>query len=208
MNSIINILQKDGLSLERLSCLSCKSELALSLKKNLHYFNKDELLSDVYRIQKILDESVCEYDDVLLDYRIKSIQSIKLKYNRYYPDHQAAKVFNDVIGFRTLCDNYDEVLQLSKVEHFKIVDMSNGKAYDDGYRGVHVYYQLSNHHYPVEIQYNTYYDRQLNNWLHKYTYKKNYDKNICAGLRQKYEKGIIRTEHDFVEVLKNVLHSS
>lgn len=208
MNSIINILQKDGLSLERLSCLSCKSELALSLKKNLHYFNKDELLSDVYRIQKILDESVCEYDDVLLDYRIKSIQSIKLKYNRYYPDHQAAKVFNDVIGFRTLCDNYDEVLQLSKVEHFKIVDMSNGKANDDGYRGVHVYYQLSNHHYPVEIQYNTYYDRQLNNWLHKYTYKKNYDKNICAGLRQKYEKGIIRTEHDFVEVLKNVLHSS
>lgn len=205
---MINILQKDGLSLEWLSCLSCKSELALSLKKNLHYFNKDELLSDVYRIQKILDESVCEYDDVLLDYRIKSIQSIKLKYNRYYPDHQAAKVFNDVIGFRTLCDNYDEVLQLSKVEHFKVVDMSNGKANDDGYRGVHVYYQLSNHHYPVEIQYNTYYDRQLNNWLHKYTYKKNYDKNICAGLRQKYEKGIIRTEHDFVEVLKNVLHSS
>ena len=188
--------------------MSCKSELALSLKKNLHYFNKDELLSDVYRIQKILDESVCEYDDVLLDYRIKSIQSIKLKYNRYYPDHQAAKVFNDVIGFRTLCDNYDEVLQLSKVEPFKVVDMSNGKANDDGYRGVHVYYQLSNHHYPVEIQYNTYYDRQLNNWLHKYTYKKNYDKNICAGLRQKYEKGIIRTEHDFVEVLKNVLHSS
>ena len=41
MNSIINILQKDGLSLERLSCLSCKSELALSLKKNLHYFNRD-----------------------------------------------------------------------------------------------------------------------------------------------------------------------
>lgn len=52
-------------------------------------------------------------------------------------------------------------------------DMSKGKAHNDGYRGVHVYFQLSNFHYPIEIQYNTYYDRQLNNWLHKYVYKKN-----------------------------------
>lgn len=34
--------------------------------------------------------------------------------------------------------------------------MSHGKANDDGYRGVHVYYQLDNFHYPIEIQYNTY----------------------------------------------------
>ena len=43
--------------------------------------------------------------------------------------------------------------------------MSNGKAVDDGYRGVHVYYQKSGQHYPIEIQFNTLFDRQLNNWL-------------------------------------------
>ena len=40
--------------------------------------------------------------------------------------------------------------------------MSNGKAVDDGYRGVHVYYQKSGKHYPIEIQFNTLFDRQLN----------------------------------------------
>lgn len=131
-----------------------------------------------------------------------------MKYGRYYPDHQAGKVFNDIIGFRTLCDDYAEVLALAKIEHFKIVDMSAGKAHDDGYRGVHVYYQLDNHHYPVEIQYNTYYDRQLNNWLHKYTYKKGYASTISSHLRSLYEAGAIRREADFKEALKNVLYSS
>lgn len=50
--------------------------------------------------------------------------------------------------------------------------MSTGKANDDGYRGIHVYFQMSGSHYPIEIQYNTYYDRQFNNWLHKYICKK------------------------------------
>lgn len=45
--------------------------------------------------------------------------------------------------------------------------MSFGKAYDGGYRGIHAYFQIDGFHYPIEIQYNTYYDRQFNNWLHK-----------------------------------------
>lgn len=109
---------------------------------------------------------------------IRSLQSARLKYNRYYPDHQAGKVFNDMLGFRTLCDDYEEVLALNSSDHIRIADMSKGKAHDDGYRGVHVYFQLSNFHYPIEIQYNTYYDRQLNNWLHKYVYKKSIRKII------------------------------
>ena len=44
--------------------------------------------------------------------------------------------------------------------------MSHGKSVDDGYRGVHLYFQKDNLHYPIEIQFNTLYDRQLNNWLH------------------------------------------
>lgn len=43
--------------------------------------------------------------------------------------------------------------------HKSIADMSSGKAVDDGYRGVHVYYQKSGKHYPIEIQFNTLFDR-------------------------------------------------
>ena len=35
-----NILQRDGLSIELLAKLSYKSEMAINLKKNLHYFEK------------------------------------------------------------------------------------------------------------------------------------------------------------------------
>lgn len=83
--------------------------------------------------------------------------------------------------------------------------MSQGKAKDDGYRGIHIYYQLDNFHYPIEIQYNTYYDRQINNWLHKYIYKKNYENNIGCVLRQEYENAKIRTENEFKEALNLVL---
>ena len=41
----------------------------------------------------------------------------------------------------------------------RIVDMSKEKENDDDYRGVHVYYQKGIFHYPIEIQFNTYYDR-------------------------------------------------
>ena len=148
-----------------------------------------------------------ELESVAIDYRIKSIQSAKLKYARYYPDHQTRKVFDDLLGFRALCDNYEDIHSLSKEEHIRIANMSCGKAHDDGYRGVHVYYQLSNYHYPIEIQYNTYYDRQLNNWLHKYIYKQKYDNEIGCILRRLYENGSIKTESEFKKELDYVLSS-
>ena len=83
--------------------------------------------------------------------------------------------------------------------------MSNGKAVDDGYRGVHVYYQKSGKHYPIEIQFNTLFDRQLNNWLHDYLYKKSYPIEVGKILRVKYESGMIRNEHEFKEELNYVL---
>ena len=64
---------------------------------------------------------------------------------------------------------------------------------------------LHNYHYPIEIQYNTYYDRQLNNWLHKYIYKRKYDNLVGWTLRRAYESGRIRTEYEFREVLSHVL---
>lgn len=199
-----DILKKDGLSFELLQALSYQSELGIRLKKNLHYFDKQELFKELMKIHKWYLESI-QLPGVSVDYRIKSIQSALLKYDRYYPDHQAAKVFNDLLGFRTLCDNYEEVLKMAEYDNIRIADMSSGKARDDGYRGVHVYFQLSSFHYPIEIQYNTYYDRQLNNCLHKYVYKRRYKNQAGYCLCQEYECGKIKNESEFREVLGNVL---
>lgn len=199
-----DILKKDGLTIELLMELSYKSELGLRLKKNLHYFDKEALFAELEKMNEWYDTCDCLHD-VTIDYRIKSMQSVRLKYERYYPDHQTGKVFNDMLGFRTLCDNYEEVLELADCEYIRVADMSKGKANDDGYRGVHVYFQLDHFHYPIEIQYNTYYDRQLNNWFHKYLYKKNSDNEIGKLLRRLYENAKIRTESEFKEVLNDVL---
>ena len=199
-----NILQRDGLTIDLLAKLSFKSGLGINLKKNLHYFNKEELFAELIKVNEWYDE-FAELHELALDYRIKSVQSAILKYNRYYPDHQTRKVFDDLLGFRSLCDNYDDVLALKEIPELRVADLSKGKANDDGYRGVHVYFQVDGSHYPIEIQYNTYYDRQFNNWLHKYIYKKNYDNSVGLQLRKMYESAKIQTENDFKEALEHVL---
>jgi putative GTP pyrophosphokinase len=50
-------------------------------------------------------------------------------------------------------------------------------------------------------------DRQLNNWLHDYLYKKEYPVSLGKTMREKYEAGLIRNKIEFEEVLKNVLFS-
>ncbi len=201
------ILKKDGLSLDKLQRLSYHSDLGVHLKKNLHYFDRESLFDELDAINGWYDSCIALHD-IVTDYRIKSIQSARLKYEKYYPDHQARKVFDDMLGFRALCDNYEDILALGDCENIRVADLSGGKANDDGYRGVHVYFQLSNYHYPIEIQYNTYYDRQLNNWLHKYIYKHDYDNKVGCTLRKEYENGKIRKEKEFKEVLRRVLSDS
>ena len=175
------VLKENGLSLAILDELSFESQLGISLKKNLHYFEKEPLLEELIYMSKWLDKQDI-LDDISLDYRIKSRDSILLKYNRYYPDHQARKVFNDILGFRAFCTSYDEILKFDP-KQFRIADMSMGKAEDDGYR-------------------------QLNNWLHEYLYKKDYQIEVGQILRQKYEMGFIKNENQFKEVLNNVLFNS
>lgn len=145
-------------------------------------------------------------EDISLDFRIKSIASIKQKYERYYPNRQIKQVFNNILGFRAFCDDYGQLIycDTSSVD-LRIVDMSKGKAVDDGYRGVHVYYQKDNFHYPIEIQFNTIYDRQINNWLHDYLYKKDYPDKIGKNMRYLYETGKIKSAKDFEEMLKDEL---
>lgn len=202
-----NILEIHGLSVEILQKLSYKSKLQKSLKKDLRYFDKEQLLLELYEVSKWYNRQEL-LSNIPIDYRIKSKESIYSKYQRYYPDSQTRKVFNDILGFRAFCDNYQEVLSLEN-ELFRIADMSSGKSNDDGYRGVHVYFQTDNNHYPIEIQFNTLYDRQINNWLHDYLYKKQeYPNSIGQTMREKYESGLIRNQKEFEEVLNNVLSNS
>lgn len=201
-----NILKLNGLSIEILEQLSYESDLGISLKKNLHYFDKGSLIKELSEMAEWYDEQTI-LEEVALDYRVKSIESILSKYDRYYPNTQTRKVFNDILGFRAFCDSYDSILALNKGT-FRIADMSEGKAKDDGYRGVHVYFQKNSRCYPIEIQFNTLYDRQLNNWLHDYLYKKNYPDELGKQIRKLYEDGEIRNENEFKEALKNVLFDS
>lgn len=199
----MGFLETNGLSIEILQELSYHSQLGKSLKNNLNAFPKEDLLADAIAAAEWMDMNEL-LSEVAIDYRIKSEESIRSKYERYYPDRPVRKTFNDILGFRSCCDDYREVLALA-LPQFKIVDMSQGKAQDDGYRGVHLYYQLDNFHYPIELQLNTLYDRQLNNWLHDYLYKKAYPNRIGQIMRQEYEKGNIRDADSFDEVLEHVL---
>lgn len=200
------LLKMNGLSVDTLDALSFESHLGIPLRKDLHYFNKDALIDELTKLTEWLDEQEILLD-IALDYRVKSVDSILLKYNRYYPDHQTRKVFNDILDFRAFCDSYEPILEGESAQ-FRIADMTKGKAEDDGYRGVHVYYQKSGRHYPIEIQFNTLFDRQLNNWLHDYLYKKDYPVETGKIMREKYENGLIRNEYEFKEVLNNVLSGS
>ena len=197
------LLEMNGLSLEILDPLSYQSQLGISLKKNLHHFDKELLVQELITMTEWLDEQEI-LGDIALDYRIKSIDSILNKYNRYYPYCQTRKVFNDILGFRAFCDSYENLLEDNSTL-FRVADMSKGKSIDDGYRGVHIYYQKSGRHYPIEIQFNTLYDRQLNNWLHDYLYKREYPDSVEKIMRQKYELGFVKTASEFKEVLEYVL---
>lgn len=199
----MGLLETNGLSLEILADLSYRSQLGKSLKNNLNSFEKESLLQDAFTATEWFDANEL-LGEVALDYRVKSEESIRSKYERYYPDRPVQKVFNDLLGFRALCTSYDDALHLES-PHITVVDMSHGKAHDDGYRGVHLYYKIDNFHYPIELQFNTFLDRQLNDWLHDYVYKKNYPASVGSTLRIRYEYGGLTELESFKEALSNVL---
>ena len=101
---------------------------------------KEILFKEVSEMIRFYQEAdILDFAD--LDYRIKSEDSCIRKYNKFYPDMQLEKVFNDILGFRMLTDSYKNLLEGEIPEEVRVVDMSYGKANDDGYRGVHIYFQ-------------------------------------------------------------------
>lgn len=129
-----NELLKAGLTCGVLEKLSYHSQLDKSLVHSLRHFYKDVIFDDIQQMIKFYNDSE-ELDDLAIDYRIKSKDSCIRKYNKFYPEMRVEKTFNDVLGFRMLCDNYDEILNQNNLDKIRVVDMSKGKANDDGYKG-------------------------------------------------------------------------
>lgn len=182
-----------------LDAISYETKLGKNLKNTLRKVDKELLMGELidYRLflkkrRRLLDQYT---------YRIKSLQSINLKYERYYPAKEIGTCFNDILGIRIIVLHYDIDLSDENIRH---VDMSNGKKNDDGYRGYHIYYKKSNYHYPIEVQFFTERDYIFNMWLHKYVYKYK-DNMIGVKLKELYDKEIIQNEDDFKEELKKCI---
>ena len=106
-----DILKKDGLSLKKLEMLSYRSKLGINLKKNLHYIDKKDLFEELEFVNQWYD--LCtELENVAIDYRIKSIQSAKLKYERYYPDHQMRSIYISKNMMIELVGFYEKVTKM------------------------------------------------------------------------------------------------
>lgn len=197
MEKIIIATLQD-LSSDVLEQLSYHSALEKSLKNTLRKFNKDDIIEEIFQVREFYLKILLDID-LQLEHRIKSVSSSKLKYERYFPSREVFKVYNDLLGIRVVVDDYKVVEKYLEINPIfkEIADMRNGKAEDDGYRGIHIYYQMSKYHYPIEIQINTNFDRKLNDWLHMDIYKQSDDFVLGKILRRQYEKGLIRNKSEF-----------
>ena len=88
------------------------------------------------------------------------------------------------VSLKNTLRKFDEEILSQNLDLFKIADMRSGKKNDDGYRGIHLYYQKTNRHYPIEIQINSKCDRELNDWLHIYLYKHTKNNSLGVILRK------------------------
>lgn len=179
---------------DMLKNISYQTQLGKSLKNSLRKFDKEDLFIE---INEIISHFI-ECDDMIKhQHRVKSIQSCTLKYEKYFPNMEVEKVFNDILGIRVIVDDYSVINALGEQDKIRIVDLREGKSIDDGYRAVHLYYQKDHYHYPIEIQFMTPKDRQFNEWLHIYLYKYVSDSSVGKRLRLMYDSGIIANESDF-----------
>ena len=102
-----DILKKDGLSFALLRKLSFRTRLEENLDQPISGLDEETLTEELKNIVAWYDSS-----DILaglpIDYRIKSLQAILRKYQRASGESRVERVFNDILGFRTLCDNYED----------------------------------------------------------------------------------------------------
>ncbi|MCC0732176.1 MULTISPECIES: hypothetical protein [unclassified Clostridioides] len=186
--------------------LSYESKLGKSLKNTLRKFNKDDIFKEIRNISRYLNTRKIDFK-FPVSYRIKSYHSCLIKYDKYYPNMELNKCFNDLLGIRIIVDSYYELFE-QDLSSFRLADMRTGKANDDGYRGVHLYYQKSNFHYPIELQINTKVDRQINDLLHMYIYKHTKNNLIGKEVRRLFDEGNFKNIQEFKGVIEDVLRNS
>lgn len=180
---------------ELLSSISYRTSLNMSLRKSLSKVDKDLLFSDLELAIEFLAEQC-----FLMDYqnRVKSLQSCKLKCEKNLLKGNNIKIaFNDLFGIRIIVNEYQQCYP----SHFRVVNMTKGKKNDDDYRGVHLYYQKDNYHYPIGIQLNTPSDRLFADLTHKHLYKK-VPNELAIVLRDKFDNGLILDEKDFLKEIE------
>ncbi|HBG7379650.1 hypothetical protein NMF83_05670 [Clostridioides difficile] len=195
-----------GITPNILDELSYESKLGKSLKNTLRKFNKDDIFKEIRNISRYLNSRKIDFK-FPVSYRIKSYHSCLIKYDKYYPNMELNKCFNDLLGIRIIVDSYYELFE-QDLSSFRLADMRTGKANDDGYRGVHLYYQKSNFHYPIELQINTKVDRQINDLLHMYIYKHTKNNLIGKEVRKLFDEGNFKNIEEFKGVIEDVLCDS
>lgn len=193
--------------LKVLDNVSYESKLGKNLKNTLRKFDKEELF------RELKDCRVHYKRNLLLipyTHRIKSPNSIEMKYNKYYSSKEVKSCFNDVLGVRILVDSLDllllklnEYISVTDSKILHLADLRLGKKVDDGYSAIHLYYQKSNIHYPIEVQFWNKSDYNFHNWTHKYSYKYK-DSRYGKVMRELFSKGVIKSEDDFLKYLSGL----
>lgn len=132
-----------------LSKISYTSKFKQSLKTiSLRKTPLQDILDDIEFYRNEFALKLVTQDNIIGS-RFKSEDSIMRKYEKTLRTGGGFKqCFNDVLGFRLHFKEYPAVFP----NYFRVVDLRNGKQVDDGYRGIHLYYQRDSHSYPIEVQ--------------------------------------------------------
>lgn len=130
---------------------------------------------------KELVDILDEYEGVDFTFRYKDPISIVQKMENQTISKSLNKVINDALGLRFIinCDTdtlHGIALKLEDAYpitegNCRVVDQTEGKRNDDGYKGIHVYSKFNNSTFPVEIQFWTRVHALLNEYLHDNIYK-------------------------------------
>lgn len=187
------------ISKETLDLLSYRSTLGQSLKQiSLRSTPLEAILDDIAKYRSSYIDVLIQEN--LIGSRFKSEDSIVRKYEKTIRANGGFKqCFNDVLGFRLRFDDYPEKYP----SYFRVVNLRSGKKVDDGYRAIHLYYQRDNLAYPIEVQLWCGQDYAFNVWSHQYIYKYK-TPEIGRMLYQEYSAGTIRTEQDFLVLLREL----
>ena len=194
-----DIVMNQFVSKEILDQLSYTSTLGRSLKQiSLRNTPIEFIIDDIAKYRSSYIDILVQEN--LIGSRFKSDDSIYRKYEKTLKNGGGFKqCFNDVLGFRLHFEEYPKEYP----DYYRVVDMSEGKQVDDGYRAIHLYYQRNNMAYPIEIQLWCGDDYPFNIWSHRWVYKYE-NAHIGKVLYETYKLGRINNEEEFLKMLSEI----